>query len=114
MGQYVEVMTYNGKEIVYLNMDGLDEAEQLKAIDECDKVFSSKSNILNVTNVANTVTTNTVTTKANDLNNKHRLNIKAQAVVGVSGMKRIIAQGMNRKMYFAKSLEDAKEWLVKQ
>ena len=114
MGQYIEVLTHNGKEIIYLNMEGLNEADQLKAIDEADKFFATKNNILNLTNVGNTITTPAVTEKANNLNNKHRANIKAQAVLGVSGMKRIIAQGMNRGMYFAKNIEDAKDWLTKQ
>ena len=114
MGHYVEILTHNGKEIVYLNMEGLDEAEQLKAIDEADKLFATKNNILNLTNVSNTVTTPAITEKANNLNSKYKANIKAQAILGVGGMKRIIAQGMNRGMYFAKNIDEAKDWLVKQ
>ena len=114
MGQYMEILTYNGKEIVYLNMDGLNEADQIKAIDEADKIFSTKKNILNITNVSNTVTTPEVTNKAKELNTKHRPNLKAQAVIGVSGLKRVIAQSMNRGMYFAKDIQDAKDWIIKQ
>ena len=53
MGQYVEILTYQGKEIIFLNMNGLSEEEQLKAINETDRVFATKNNILNLTDVYN-------------------------------------------------------------
>ena len=111
---YVEILTYQGKEIIFLNMNGLGEDEQLKAIEETDRVFASKNNILNITDVGNTTTTPAVKTKANELHQKHRDRITAEAIVGVSGLKRMMAQSMNKDMYFAKNLEDAKDWLIKQ
>jgi len=114
MGQYVEILTYKGKEIIYLNMNGLSEEQQLQAIDEAERLFVTKNDILNMTDVGNTVTSPTVRDRANQLHATHRARIKAQAVVGVSGLKRMIAKGMNKDMYFAKSLDDAKEWLVQQ
>jgi hypothetical protein len=114
MGQYVEVITHKGKEIVFLNMNGLQEEEQIKAIDEAEKLFQTKNNILNLTDVGNTVTSPAVRDRANQLHSNQKSRIKAQAVVGVSGLKRMIAQGMNKDMYFAKTLDDAKEWLIQQ
>ena len=114
MGNYVEVMTYQGKEIIFLNLNGLSEDEQLKAIAETDRIFATKNNILNLTDVSNSTTTPAVKDKANQLHQKHKDNIKAEAIVGVSGLKRMMAQSMNRDMYFAKSLDDAKNWLIQQ
>ena len=114
MGQYVEVMTYQGKEIVYVNLAGLDEANQLKALNELDQVFSQKNNILAVSNIENTTTTPAVKDKAESNYKKHQHKIKAEALIGVSGIKKIIAQGVKKDIYFAKSLDDAKNWLVRQ
>ncbi len=36
------------------------------------------------------------------------------ACMGISGLQRLIAQAVVRDMYFAKSEEDAKDWLVEQ
>ena len=114
MGQYVEVITYKGKEIIYLNLEGLDEGNQIKAMDEADKIFAMKDNILNINNITNTITTPAVKERAKTLTDKYKNQIKGQVIVGVSGLKRMIAQGINKDMYFAKSLDDAKEWLVQQ
>ena len=114
MGKFVEIITYQGKEIVYLNMNGLNEEEQLAAINETDQIFSTKQEILNVTDVGNTTTTPIVKEKANELHRKHKDRIKAEAIVGVSGLKRMLAQGMNKDIYFAKSIDDAKNWVVQQ
>ncbi|MGI5864896.1 MAG: hypothetical protein ACOX6T_22990 [Myxococcales bacterium] len=40
--------------------------------------------------------------------------MKAQAVVGLSGFKRVVARLVLRDLYFAASEEDAKDWLVRQ
>jgi hypothetical protein len=40
--------------------------------------------------------------------------MKAQAVVGLTGFKRVVAQLVLRNLYFAVSEEDAKDWLVRQ
>ena len=111
---YVEILPYKGKEIIYLNMNGLNEEQQLQAIDEADRIFVTKNDILNMTDVSNTVTSPMVRERANQLHANHRARIKAEAIVGVSGLKKMIAQGLNKNMYFAKSLDDAKEWLVQQ
>ena len=36
------------------------------------------------------------------------------ALVGITGIKRVLAQMLKRDMHFAKSMEDAKEWLAGQ
>ena len=114
MGSYVEIMTYQGKEIIYVNLAGLDEANQLKALDELDQVFSQKNNILAVSNIENTTTTPAIKEKAASNYKKHQHKIKGEALIGVTGIKRIIAQGVKKDIYFAKSLDDAKNWLVQR
>lgn len=114
MEKFVEIITFQGKEIVFLNLNGLNEEEQLTAIDETDKIFATKQNILNVTDVGNTTTTPAVKDKANELHQKHKDRIKAEAIIGVSGLKRMLAQRMNKDMYFAQNIDDAKNWIVKQ
>ena len=39
---------------------------------------------------------------------------KAQAVVGLTGFKRVVARLVMRDLYFATSEDDAKDWLAKQ
>ena len=53
MGQYVEIITDKWKEIIYLNLSGLDEQNQLKAVGEMDWIFSRKNDILAFTNIKN-------------------------------------------------------------
>ncbi len=38
---------------------------------------------------------------------------KIRAVLGVTGVKKMIAKAIRRDIYFAESEEDAKEWIVK-
>jgi hypothetical protein len=39
---------------------------------------------------------------------------KAKATVGVQGIQKVIANVIKKDLYFAASVDDAKEWIVKQ
>jgi len=40
--------------------------------------------------------------------------MRAQAVVGLNGFKRVVARLVVRDLYFASSEDDARDWLVRQ
>ena len=112
----VKWITYKGKDILLNDYSNLDEKGFLKAMDDVDKVpiKGPEKSILCLTNITNTHATKTLTDKAKELMKERKKYMKAVAIVGVSGVKRIIAKMVVKDVYFAKDEIDAKEWLIKQ
>ena len=109
-------INYKGKEILYHNYSNLKEEEYLKAMDDAYKmsVGRPKKSVLCMINVADTYTTRNITKKAKQIMEDTKVYQKAIAIVGVSGVKRIIAKMLVKGIYFATDETDAKEWLVRQ
>jgi len=119
MSQYVYWIEHKGKKILFSNYAniGSREDEYLKAIEETKQELLNCTSkvILTLTDVTGSWSTPATMAKAKELTAV--IGAKgvrgASATVGMSGAKKLMAQMLRPDMYFAASIEDAKEWLVK-
>ena len=99
-----------------MDLSGLSEEEQLKIVEKATDMWieSSEKKILLINDVSDTFTTQEVKAAA-----KHAIEAVRDSgkeiiitLIGITGIKRVIAKAINREMYFAKNMDDAKEWLL--
>ena len=115
MAKRIQWIDHNGVRILYNDYKGLsgDEyTETIRASEKC--VLESGMNQVCVINDVTDSHMNTESTKAAKewvKRCKERGINMTIALVGISGIKRVIAQAIKRDMYFAKSLDDAKKYL---
>lgn len=114
MSGRVSWITHKGKDILFVDASGLREEAYLQVLDEVEEVYcnldpQSTLVLLDVTDS----TSSTETTERQKRLAAYKV-AKHAAVVGVTGLKRIIAQAVRKDFHFATSIEEGKEWLVRQ
>jgi len=119
MSKYVQWIEYRGKKILVSNYSGLEEKEQIKAMDETKQELLKQpagSQVLTLTDVSKARSTTTTRDKGKELEAaiKGKEFVSHTAIVGLSGWQQVMAQLIKPDSYFAKSIEDAKDWLVEQ
>jgi hypothetical protein len=111
-------IVHEGKRILYNNYEGLGGDEFVGIIKQSEQevLNSGQTVVYVINNVTDSYMNSESTRAAKDwVKNCNKKGITmVLALVGVSGIRRVIAQAIKRDMYFAKSLEDAKAWLAKQ
>ncbi len=118
MGKYVKWIDYKGQKIFYGNYMGLKGEKFLEAAHEtadelldCGKV---NINILAET-TGSRLSPSTIIELKNIMKKFSNKGIKYRlAIFGITGLQKVIVKGFEnyKDMYCAKTLEDAKEWLV--
>jgi len=118
MGKYAQWITHKGQRILFLNAAGLREADYLAAQEEL------KQELLRELNGAMVLVdaTKTEMTSATVKNAKAVITAtkaagipdRPSAVVGLTGLQRTTAELFGRGAHFTSSIEEAKDWLVKQ
>jgi len=88
--------------------------EFIEVVDEFESELSKQTpgSVVTLTNVANTVITNELRTRLRELTERTGGISKSAAAVGITGFKRAIAVLLRRDLYYATSLEEAKDWLA--
>ena len=116
-GDIYSVIEHKGKEILYVNYEGLKEEEVLRAMDEATE-FALKLNrsMLRLSNITGVYGVESVVEKAKESGKRtNHLTIK-RAVVGITGAKKILFNAFNRvsgnNAKIFDSVEEAKDWLV--
>ncbi len=114
-------ITYKDRQILYNDVSGIRNVEDALVIfDKTEKIakMQAEKSILLLTNVINTHNNVEATNALKEFSNAVTPYIKASAVVGVSGIKRIIVQSLmkvsGRKIHLFDTIEEAKDWLVEQ
>lgn len=116
MSERVKWIEHKGKKILFSNYQGLKGDEYTQTIKESEKetLNSGMKTIYVLNDVTDSYMNDDSTAAA-----KHWIDTcKDQGItliitlVGITGIKRIVAQAVKRDMHFAKSLEDAKDWLA--
>ena len=118
MGKYVQWTNHKGKKILFLNANGLREAEYMAAQDELkQELLKERNGALVLVDATKTEMTTLTTNKAKEV----AASTKAQGipdgpsvVVGLTGLQKAVAQLFGRGIHFASTIEEAKEWLVKE
>lgn len=110
--------SFQGKQIFFINFRDADTAAGLKTIGEARAQISrcSPGSVLTLTDVTNAHYDDTVTTALKGLAAANKPFVKAAAVVGVTGLRKVIFNMIimvtGRKMSLFDSLDAAKKWLV--
>ncbi len=114
-------INHKGKQILYNDVSGIRNVEDALAIfDKTEKIakMQPEKSIILLTNVIDTHNNIEATNALKEFSSAVTPYIKASAVVGVSGIKRIIVQSLmrvsGRDIHLFSDIEEAKNWLVEQ
>ncbi len=118
MGKYAQWITHKGVRILFLNGKGLPETEYIAALEELkQELLKARSSVPVLTDMSNTTMTQKTTNKAKEV----AADTKAagipdgpSAVVGLSTLAKAVAQMFARGSHYFNTLEEGKEWLVKE
>jgi hypothetical protein len=118
MGKYAQWITHKGVKILFLNGRGLPETEYVAALEELkQELLKARSSVPVLTDMSNTTMTQKTTNKAKEV----AADTKAagipdgpSAVVGLSTLAKAVAQMFARGSHYFNTLEEGKEWLVKE
>ena len=116
-------LNHKGKNILCLDIADLktqDKPEFHTRIESAKKKIQlqPQKSMLVITNVTNIRFDSEMANSMREYASHNTPYVKASALVGVSGLQKIIVQAVKkftgRDFYFADTMEEAKEWLVKQ
>jgi hypothetical protein len=118
MGKYVQWTTHKGKRILFLNAKELREAEYMAAMEEMkQELLKERDGTLVLVDATKTEMTTLTTNKAKEVaaaTKAKGIPDKPSVVVGLTGLQRAVAQLFGRGIHFSSTIEEAKEWLVKE
>ena len=118
MGEYVEWITYKGKRILVVNGAGLKEAQYIEAMDQMKReILKEKDGALVLANVSGIAMTKCVIDKSKEVTkatDEAGIPLRGNAVVGLTGLQKAVAQLFGRGVHFVDTVDQAKELLVKE
>ncbi len=120
MGKHIERITYKGKEILFLDISGSNEEERLAAWEEARQLLLRQQhgrlslvNVQNITLAPRSMKKAKEAAEAAKAQRGHRI-----AFVGLTGLQKSTAEialrSMGVRAHFCSTLEQGKEWLVKE
>jgi len=114
----IKFIRHNGKGIIYLDYSSCDVGEMLKAIEAGRKIIALRpgNSLLTLTDVTNARFNAEVSDKMKEYAAHNKPYVKASAVVGITGLKKIILDAVmlfsKRKFHTFDTIEQAKDWLA--
>ena len=118
MAKYVQFITYKGKLILHTNAASLEEAEFVVALEEMKQALLKEGQgTLALTDVTGIKLTKAFVNKAKEVTAALEKTLgwgRPSAIVGITGLQKSVAQLFSKGVYYANSIEEAKEWLVKE
>lgn len=115
MNERREVIERDGAKIYYTDFSNLKEDDFLALLDtamEADSQIPEGSNILQ--DISGCYLNDTIKKKLSEFVKIVKVRNYDVAIIGITGLKKIIANALNRNTYFAKDKEDGIDWLVKK
>lgn len=105
---------YKGKRIFCVDYSGLNEEEYCRTADAARAVLTREpeNSVLCVAVIDYGKITEGIRLKAKEQQQATQKHLKALAAVGLKGPTKILAQLIYRNIYYAKTLEEAMDWLV--
>ncbi|MFC1770023.1 hypothetical protein ACFLZI_03100 [Nitrospirota bacterium] len=116
----VTFIKHKGVEILHLNFTSIPPEETFATVDEAKKVISQHppKSLLTLTDVTDAQVTSDVSNSLRDFVNHNKPYVKAGAVLGVSGVKKVILNSImrltGRKLTAFSTMEEAVDWLSEQ
>lgn len=118
MGKYTKWITYKEKKILTLDVARLDEAEIIAGFEEMkQELFKDRSAPLLLVDITGIDMTTAVVNKAKELTAATKeagLKDGPNVLVGLTGLQKSVAQLFARNVHFASSVEEGRDWLVKE
>jgi hypothetical protein len=118
MGKYVQWITHKSKKILFLNAKGLREAEYMVAQEELkQELLKERKGALVLVDATGTEMTTKSTNKAKEVaaaTKAEGIPDGPSVVVGLTGLQKAVAQLFGRGVHFSSTIEEAKDWLVKE
>ncbi len=118
MGKYVEWTTYKGKRILFLNAAGLSDKEYMAGQDELkNEIIKEGRPSMVLVDATKTQMSAAVVKKAKEVAAATKdagVQDGPSAIVGLTGIQRATAQLFSRGMHFSSSLDEARDWLLKE
>lgn len=114
----VTFIKHNGKELLSLDFSNCKPAEVFLVIDEAKQVIRTRpeNSVLTLTDVTSMRFDDRVTQQMKEFTVHNKPYVKAAAVVGVEGVKKIILNAVmlfsKRKFHTFDTIESAKNWLA--
>jgi hypothetical protein len=118
MGKYVQWVTHKGVRMVFMNGKGLAEAENLAAQEELrQELLRDRSSSPVLVDLSNTAMTQNTSNKSKEVAAATKaagIPDGPTAVVGLNRLQKAVAQLFGRGAHYFDSIEQAKDWLVKE
>jgi hypothetical protein len=118
LGKYVQWIEHKGVRIIFLNGKGLAEAENFEAQEELkQELLKDRSSPPVLVDLSKTAMTQKTANKSKEVAAATKaagLPDGPTAVVGLNKLQKAVAQLFSRGSHFFDSIEEAKEWLVKE
>jgi hypothetical protein len=120
LGKYTQWIMYKGKRILFVNAARLGEAETLASLEEMKQELLKERPAplpLTLVDISGIGMTTAVAKKAREVTADTKVDGMSDApnaVVGLTGIQKSVAQLFTRNSRFTDSIEEAKEWLVKE
>jgi hypothetical protein len=116
MSNRIKILDYKGHKILLLDASNLKVEEIIALFPEYQQTGATNRIRLYLLDVTNTRSNDDIR-KASSASIdyiKSKVGEIHVSLVGITGLQKIIASAIKRDSYFASSLEDGKDWLVKQ
>jgi len=119
----ISTFNFNGKEIFLMDVSHFrlhERAEFKKIVKDANKVIQGQplKSVLIITDITDTNFDTDIVQTFKEYAKHNNPYIKASALVGLSGMQKVIFYAVKtftgRDFYIAKNFEDAQEWLLRQ
>lgn len=116
MSDRVSWIEHKGAKILYADYSGLSGEEYIEVIEEFknELLKQTPGSVVTLTNVTDSTVTDEVKEKFKELRVQTEEISKGAAAIGLTGFKKAIAVLIRKDLYWANSLEEAKEWLAEQ
>lgn len=118
MAKYAQFITHKGKRILFVNAAGLPEAECLAAFEEMKQALLTEGKgVLVLVDISRLEMTTPVVNKAKEVTAATKdagIIDKPSAAVGLTGLQKAVAQLFARGTHWSSTVDEAKEWLVKE
>jgi len=118
MGKYAQFITHKGKRILLVNAARLPEEECLEAFEEMKQaILKEGKGVLVLVDMSGLEMTTAIVNKAKEATAATKaagIRDKPNAVVGLTGLQKAVAQLFGRGINFVDTVEEGKERLVKE
>ena len=118
MGKHVQWIEHKGVRIIFLNGKGLNEADNFSAQEELkEELLRDRSSPPVLVDLSKTAMTQKTANKSKEVAAATKaagLPDGPTAVVGLNKLQKAVAQLFSRGSHFFDSIEEAKEWLVRE